>query len=80
MQLESIIGKLQHSSYVIPLVGHFLARFRRRISRFRKEHGASYFARFWDFRLSNEELEDFLLWKSLLDSARKGISLNGLTP
>ena len=32
MKLESIVGKLQHSSYVIPLAGHFLARFRRKIT------------------------------------------------
>ena len=32
-QLESLIGKLQHSSYVIPLANHFLASLRLRVSK-----------------------------------------------
>ena len=78
-QLESIIGKLQHASYVIPLASHFLSSFRRRVSKMRKKLGNSFWARFTYFHLSKEELADLTLWKELLHQAHKGISLNGLT-
>ena len=78
-QLESIIGKLQHASYVIPLASHFLSSFRRRVSKMQEKLGNSFWARFTYFHLSKEELADLTLWKELLHQAHKGISLNGLT-
>lgn len=65
-QLESIIGKLQHSTYVIPLANHFLQSLQRRISKMRKENGYTFLANFKRFRLSREELVDLELWKKFL--------------
>ena len=78
-QLESLIGKLQHSSYVIPLANHFLASLRRRVSKVKKDSNNSFLAKFRRFRLSREELADLELWKDFLRQAHEGISLNGLT-
>ena len=79
-QLESMIGKLQHSSYVtLPLSNHFLGSLRRRVSKVNKANGNHFFAKFKRFCLSDEELADLVLWKDFLKQAHKGISLNGIT-
>jgi hypothetical protein len=69
--LHSIVGRLNHSAFIIPLARHFLGRLwalldakankRRRI------------------RLSLQVLSDLDLWKSLLQRAHQGISLNLIT-
>ena len=68
-ELESIIGKLQHSAYVIPLAGHFLSGLRRRVSKMRKAFGFQFWSNFRSFRLSKEDLADLALWKDLLYQA-----------
>ena len=78
-QLESMIGKLQHSSYVIPLSNHFLGSLRRRVSKVIEANGNHFFVKFKKFHLSDEELADLVLWKDFLRQAHDGISLNGLT-
>lgn len=78
-QLESLIGKLQHWSYVIPLANHFLASLRRRVSKTKENSENHFMAKFKRFRLSHEELANLELWKDFLKQAHNGISLNGLT-
>ncbi|NER25769.1 MAG: hypothetical protein F6J96_34770 [Symploca sp. SIO1C2] len=70
--LESLVGRLTHSSYVIPLSRHFLNEIRRRVEPpFRRSKKL--------VRLSTEEIEDLRLWREFLQTARDGISLNLLT-
>ena len=78
-ELESLVGKLQHAAYVIPLSTHFLERLRRRISKMRKDHGYGFIANLQRLRLNKEEIADLILWKHFIDRAKEGISLNGLT-
>ena len=70
--LESMIGRLTHASYVVPLSRHFLQRFRQRLNVVRDRAPAHI------IRLSDEELSDVKLWMHLLQQARQGISLNGI--
>ena len=74
-----MIGKLQHSSYVIPLSNHFLGSLRCRVLKVNAANGNHFFAKFKQFCLSDEELADLVLWKDFLKQAHEGISLNGLT-
>ena len=74
-ELESILGKLIHSSYVIPLARHFLSRLRAKLKKMNDES----VLRFQHWMLHKEELEDLALWKRMLRHAHVGISLNGLT-
>jgi hypothetical protein len=69
--LESIIGRLTHASWVVPLSRHFLSKLRFKLNLFRFRNQT--------LRLSKEELEDLSLWLRFLSMARKGISMNGLT-
>ena len=69
--LESIIGRLNHVAYVIPLSRHFLSRLRHRLHSIGSQRQL--------FRLSLEELEDLKLWLHFLQRARDGMSLNNLT-
>jgi hypothetical protein len=69
--LESIIGRLTHASWVVPLSRHFLSKLRFKLNLFRFCNQT--------LRLSKEEVEDLSLWLKFLSMARKGISMNGLT-
>ena len=70
-QLESVIGRLTHASWVVPLSRHFLSRLRFKLNFFHHRNHT--------LRLSKEELEDLALWLAFLAQARAGISMNGLT-
>jgi hypothetical protein len=69
--LESLLGRLNHAGYVIPMARHFLNRLRLRI-----EHRLHKRQR---LTLNHEELEDLRLWLHFLASAHRGISFNQMT-
>ena len=71
-QLESLIGRLNHASFVIPLSRHFLNELRWRL-----ENRNS--MKRQNFRLSTGELEDLKLWRIFLTQANRGISMNLLS-
>jgi len=69
--LESVIGRLTHASWVVPLSRHFLSKLRSKLKMFlHRNH---------KLKLSNEEREDLTLWLGFLARARTGVSMNGLT-
>lgn len=70
-QLESLIGRLNHTAMVIPLSRHFLNNIRRKISKRRPPT--------LTLRLSAEEQSDLLLWEKFLIRARGGIPMDLLT-
>ena len=70
--LESMIGRLTHASYVVPLSRHFLQRLRCRLNTVRR-HAPAFVV-----RMNDEELSDIKLWQHLLKQAHQGISLNGI--
>ncbi len=74
-ELESILGKLIHASYVIPLARHFLSRLRQKLQAMREAD----LSRFQHWMLHKEELDNLELWMKFLKNANEGISLNGLT-
>ena len=67
-ELDTLIGRLNHTAAIIPLSRHFLGRLRERIDReaFRKA----------TITFSQDEIKDLMLWKRLLVKAADGISLN----
>ena len=68
--LDSLIGKLNHAGFVIPLSRHFLSRLRRQLDRGKsKKHR---------LQLSSAELDDLHLWSIFLKAANDGISLNNI--
>jgi hypothetical protein len=66
--LESLAGRINHTSFVIPLLRHFIYRLCRRTSRYLhpRQHGT----------LSEMEIQDLKLWQQFLRVARAGISMN----
>jgi hypothetical protein len=69
--LHTLVGRLNHAAYVIPLSRHFLGRLRQRLHFIRNNRQ--------EITLSKHELEDLSLWVRFLLSAREGISMNLLT-
>jgi hypothetical protein len=69
--LESLLGRLNHAGYVIPLARHFLNRLRLRIER--RLHKQQ------QLTLHHEELEDLKLWLNFLGRTHAGISFNQMT-
>jgi hypothetical protein len=69
--LESMVGRLNHAGFVIPLSRHFLNRFRLRI--LARRHKSQ------QITLSKDEISDLQLWVEFLQQARRGISLNCIT-
>jgi hypothetical protein len=66
---ESLIGRLNHASYVIPLSRHFTNELRRKclsVPRGKKQK----------VRFTAEELADLVLWLEFLDIAHQGMSIN----
>ena len=71
-ETESLIGRLNHASYVIPLSRHFLNEIRRKCL------GAPEAKKRQSIRFSLEEIQDLKLWVDFLDVARAGMSINTL--
>ena len=69
--LQTLIGRLNHASHVIPLARNFIGRLRRRAES--ATNGRQH------LRLNAEELADLRLWIRFLDQAHLGISINLLT-
>ena len=71
-ELETLLGRLNHAGYIIPLSRHFLGRLQSRLKIRRSKNQ--------EFTLTGQEVEDLRLWTStFLPKARKGISLNTMT-
>jgi hypothetical protein len=70
-ELFTLVGRLNHASYVIPLARHFLRRLRQRLHFVRSDRQ--------EVTLSKDEITDLLLWTKFLLTARRGISMNLLT-
>jgi hypothetical protein len=69
--LDSMVGRLNHAAFLIPLARHFLNRLRNRIQRSQPQKQ--------EITLSREEISDMILWVTFLETANKGISMNRLT-
>jgi hypothetical protein len=70
-ELESIVGRLNHASFIIPLVRHFLRHLHQQVSHGRKPSTRG--------DLNRESVDELELWLKLLLQARNGISLNQMT-
>lgn len=71
--LESIIGRLNHASYVLPFGKFFLNRLRSRL----KKAGSRKYRK---VKLETPEIDDLKLWRKLLFNATiKGIDINHIT-
>jgi hypothetical protein len=68
-ELESMIGRLNHASHVIPLSRHFLNEVRAKCLSVPRRKGQH-------IRLAEEEAKDLELWREFLDRAKAGISIN----
>jgi hypothetical protein len=69
--LQTCVGRLNHTAFVIPLARHFLSRLRDRIKI--KRHKAQ------SLTLSHEEIQDLRLWVRFLTRANLGLSMNRVT-
>jgi hypothetical protein len=70
--LESIVGRFNHASFIIPLARHFLRYLRQQVPHGRKPST--------HVDLNRESVDELELWlKLLLLQARNGISLNQMT-
>jgi len=74
-ELESLVGRLNHASHLIPLGRHFLNEIRNKFYSIpdRKRRASRI------IRLHQEEVNDLVLWKEFLTRANKGISMNLIT-
>jgi hypothetical protein len=72
VQLESMIGQLNHAAFVIPLSRHFLHHARSQL-----DHGTRDRRR--PIKLSDETKDEFKIWIKFLKKAWEGISLNLMT-
>jgi hypothetical protein len=77
-ELESLVGRLNHASFLIPLSRHFLNGLRERMDSRSRTSGGN-FARKQVVRLTADELADLQLWLQFLVQAKEGISMNLLT-
>jgi hypothetical protein len=73
-ELESMVGRLNHASFLIPLSRHFLNEIRRKCEAMEGSRAARQ-----TVRLNDDEIADLTLWLEFLDLARQGISINILT-
>jgi hypothetical protein len=67
-ELESLIGRLVHASFVLPLSRHFLNRLRHKVDTLNRRRGKA--------NLSNSDVDDLKQFTVFLDRAARGISLN----
>jgi hypothetical protein len=70
-QLETTVGRLNHTACIIPLSRHFLNQIRLR-TRVRKHKKQS-------LSLAQDEIDDFKSWVFFLAKAKSGISMNKMT-
>jgi hypothetical protein len=68
-ELESLVGRLNHASHIIPMSRHFLNEIRLKCLSVPRRKGQH-------IKLSEEEALDLKLWNYFLDKARDGISIN----
>ena len=68
-ELESIVGRLNHASHVIPMSRHFLNELRAKCLSVPRKKAQG-------VRLAKEEFKDLKLWLDFLEAARSGISIN----
>jgi hypothetical protein len=68
-ELETLMGRLSHASYLIPYARHFTGRLYKACKRARRNGSA---------RLTHMQLEDLELWLKFLRKAADGISINKL--
>jgi hypothetical protein len=69
-ETESLIGRLNHASYVIPLSRHFLNEVRLKCLNVPRRANRQ------TVRFTDDEIADLELWEEFLDSAHKGLSIN----
>jgi hypothetical protein len=69
-ETESLIGRLNHASYVIPLSRHFLNEVRLKCLNVPRRANRQ------TVRFTEDEIADLELWEEFLDSAHKGLSIN----
>jgi hypothetical protein len=73
-ELESLIGRLNHASFLILMSRHFLNELRKKCEAMPSSRAARQ-----TVRLNEHEMADLKLWIEFLDLAREGISINILT-
>ncbi|KAI2502043.1 hypothetical protein MHU86_12446 [Fragilaria crotonensis] len=66
-ELETLVGRLNHASYIIPNARHFMSRIRKGL-----DTGKSKRKR----RVSKEAVDDLRLWVGFLGQANRGVSMN----
>ena len=69
--IDSIVGKLNHVAFLIPLACHFLTRLRALVNRRRPQHQ--------QITVPHQAILDVSLWELLLEKASLGISMNRVT-
>ena len=67
-ELDKIVGRLNHSSYVVPITRNFLGRLRALLSPRQRDE--------YVVKLGAEDLADIALWRTILARANQGISMN----
>ena len=67
-ELDQLVGRLNHSAYVVPVTRNFLSRLRALLTPRRHEHQI--------VRLDPATIADVTLWKGILTRANQGISMN----
>ena len=67
-ELETLVGRLHHTAYIIPNSRHFMSRIRRGL-------GAAGGGK-RNRKMGVEALEDLLLWEGFLHQANQGVSMN----
>ena len=66
-ELETLVGRLNHTAYIIPNARHFMSRIRRGL-----EHGGGGRRK----KVGPEALDDLLLWEGFLKHANQGVPMN----
>ena len=66
--LETLVGRLNHAAAIIPLSRHFLNRLQGRVK--------TRVSKLTRIQLTEEELEDVKLWKTFLQRAHGGMSID----
>ena len=66
--MDQLVGRLNHSAYVVPVTRNFLSRLRALLTPRRHVHQI--------VRLDQDTIADVALWKGILTRANQGISMN----